>query len=52
LFGEKILKGDGAFSSHFVNYDNVILSSLFVVEPNYEFVDPILSQENIALTKK
>ncbi len=41
-----------AFSSHFVNHDDVLRSNLFVVEPNCEVVDPILSQENIALTKK
>ncbi len=52
MFGDRILKGDGAYSRHFVNHDDVFLSNPFVVELNRELVDPILSQENIGLTKK
>ncbi len=52
MFGDRILKGDGAYSSHFVNHDDALLSNPFVVKPNCELVDPILWQKNIALTKK
>jgi hypothetical protein len=56
LFGDKILKWYGAFGKHFANYDNALRFIPFVVEsivePNYELLDSIITQKNIALTKK
>jgi hypothetical protein len=56
LFGDKIPKKDGAFGSHYVNHDNVLLYVLFVVEfvmePHCELVDLVLAQQNITSTKK
>jgi hypothetical protein len=43
----KISKGDGAFSSHI--HVDALLPIPFVMEHQYEVVDPILAQKNIAL---
>ncbi len=50
LFGDKISKGDGASSSHM--HDDVIIPIPFVVEYQYEVMDLVFAQENIALIKK
>ncbi len=50
LFGDRISKGDGAFSNH--TRDDVFLHVPFGVELHCEVMNPILVQENIALTKK
>jgi hypothetical protein len=54
LFGDKVLKKDGASSSQI--HDGVVLHVLLakelVVEPHYEVMDLVLAQKNIALTKK
>ncbi len=41
----KISKGDGAFSSHI--HVDVLLPIPFVMEHQYEVMDPILAQKNI-----
>jgi hypothetical protein len=50
LFGDRILKKDGASSSHI--HDDVILPIPFVVEHQCEVMDLVFTQEIIALTKK
>ncbi len=50
LFGDKILKRDGASSSH--THNNIFLPIPFGVEPHYEVMNLNLAQENITLTNK
>jgi hypothetical protein len=50
LFGDRISKRDGASSSH--TRDDVFLLVPFGVDFHCEVMNPILVQENIALTKK
>jgi hypothetical protein len=50
------LKWYGVYGNHFANSDHVLLFIPFVVESivelNYELLDLIIAQENIALTEK
>ncbi len=54
LFGDRVPKRDGASSSQIL--DDVVLhvplAKELVMEPDYEIMDLVLSQENVALTKK
>jgi hypothetical protein len=50
LFGDKILKRDGASSSH--THDDILLPIPFGVEPHCEVMNLNLAQENITLTNK
>jgi hypothetical protein len=50
LFGDIILKGDGAFSSYI--HDDVLLPIPFAMELHCEVMDLVLTQENFKLTKK
>jgi hypothetical protein len=56
LFGDRILKGYGAFGNHFANIDNsffyIPFVVEFIVELNYELLDLVIAQENTTLTKK
>jgi hypothetical protein len=52
LFGDKILQGDGPFSNHSIDHHDVFVEVPFDMEPHFVFVDPILTQENVELTKK
>jgi hypothetical protein len=52
LFGDKILQGDGPSSNHSIDHDDVFVEVSFAMEPHFVFVNPILTQENVELTKK
>ncbi len=47
LFGDKIPKRDGVFSSHI--HVDVLLPIPFAMEHQCEVMDPVLAQKNIAL---
>jgi hypothetical protein len=52
LFVDKILQGDGPSSNHSIDDGDVFVEAPFVMEPHFVFVDLVLTQENVELTKK
>jgi hypothetical protein len=52
LFDDKIFQGDGPSSNHSIDDDDVFVEVPFAMEPHFVFVDPILTQENVEVTKK
>jgi hypothetical protein len=46
LFGDIFLQGDGVYSIHYIDHDDVLTEVLFNVESHYVNVDPVLTQDN------
>ncbi len=47
-----MLQGDGPSSNHSIYHDDGFVEVPFDIEPHFVFMDPILTQENVELTKK